>query len=64
MVKISPQEEETPTSQLAPPIFREIMSDAAGLLARHIRKGGVASFSAITSFSGNKRTWTSAYRLI
>jgi hypothetical protein len=40
------------------------MSDAAGLLARHIRRGGVMSFSVHISFSGDKRTLTSAYRTV
>ena len=45
-----------------PSIFREIMSGAASSLARHTRRGAVASFYVHISFSGKKRTWTSAYR--
>jgi hypothetical protein len=40
------------------------MSGAASLLARDTRRGGVASFYAHISFSGEKRTWTSAYRTV
>ena len=47
---------------IGPVYFRETMSDAAGLPARHIRRGGVASFSVHIGFSGDKRTLTSACR--
>ena len=59
--KFSPQEEEEPLSRLDPFIFREIMSGAASFLARDTRRVAVASFYVHISFSGEKRTWTSAY---
>ena len=62
--KFSPQGEEEPLSRLDPFIFREIMSGAASFLARDTRRVAVASFYVHISFSGEKRTWTSAYRTV
>ena len=64
MVKVLTAGEEEPPSRLDPSIFREIMSGAASSLTRHTRRGAVASFYVHISFSGEKRTWTSAYRTV
>lgn len=41
------------------------MSGAASFVRiRHTRRGAVASFYVHISFSGEKRTWTSAYRTV
>ena len=49
---------------VGPFIFRKIMSGAAGFLTRHTTKGPAASLFAHINFSGEKRTWTCAYRMV